>query len=76
MLEFDLLLNKWGNLGKKGQKKKAVTLSPCVSSFIVTAKRVRLYLVGYLEGLLRFHRNWGSNNEFDPLSFLEPSPIT
>ena len=45
------------------------TLSPGVSSLRVKEKLEKLYLVGTLDGLLRFQSNWGSDDdddEYDP----------
>lgn len=50
------------------------TFRPGVSSFKVMAKRVKLYLVGNLEGLLRFQSKCASD-EPDPFPFPEQSPL-
>ena len=58
-------------------RQTTITLSPDVSSFSVMPKRVRLYLVGYLDGLLRFQsKGLVSNNESNSFPFPEKSPIT
>lgn len=48
------------------------TLSPAVSSFRVIENLEKLYLVWNLDGLLRFQRNWASDDNCDPFPFPFP----